>query len=91
MTDLSRYRLPMQPIPDRVEAAIAAGVLPGDLPLSDAASLLAPGYAAVEDGVRRGADGMLIVCCRTEMAGVTGEMIDWWFGWHLPCSVAASA
>jgi hypothetical protein len=84
MDALAPYRLPMQPIPERLEGALAAGVRPGDFPRSAAASLLAPGYVAVEDGVLRSANGMLIVCCRTDMPDVTADMIDWWFGWHLP-------
>src|SRR5262249_22016535 len=31
-------------------------------------------------------DGTLVIAARTEMPGVTGEMIDWWFGWHLASS-----
>jgi phloretin hydrolase len=27
-------------------------------------------------------DGCGYVAIRTEMAGVTGEMVDWWFDWH---------
>jgi hypothetical protein len=73
----------MQPIPERVEVAIRAGVR-YDLafPLSDASRLLEPGNVPLEDGVIRNPDGMLTVCCRTDMPNVTAPMIDWWFCWH---------
>lgn len=28
-------------------------------------------------------DGTALVTCVTDMLGVTPEMIDWWFGWHI--------
>jgi hypothetical protein len=38
----------------------------------------------LRDGVRRSRDGRAQVVCTTELPSVTPEMIDWWFGWHLP-------
>lgn len=85
--DLSPYRLEMRPIPERVEEAVKAGVR-GDLafPLREAGRLLEPGCVPIEDGILRNPDGMLTVCCRTEMPGVAARMIDWWFCWHTPYS-----
>jgi DAPG hydrolase PhiG domain len=81
--DLSAFRRPMQLIPARVEAAIAKGVLQGpDLPFSGAARLLDHGADGVTDAVIRNSDGMLVVCCLTDMPGNTPQMWDWWFGWH---------
>jgi hypothetical protein len=83
--DLTPYKLEMQPIPERVEVAIRAGVRQDlSFPLSDASRLLEPGNVPLEDGVIRNPDGMLVVCCRTDMPGVTAAMIDWWFCWHAP-------
>lgn len=85
--DLTPYKLEMQPIPERVEAAIRAGVREDlSFPLSDAGRLLEPGNVPIEDGVIRNHDGMLTVCCRTDMPGVTARMIDWWFCWHAASS-----
>jgi hypothetical protein len=81
--DLSAFRRPMKPIPERVEKAIARGVAHGpDLLFANAAKLLEPGGDGITDAVVRNSDGMLVVCCLTEMPGVTPEMWDWWFGWH---------
>lgn len=81
--DLSPFHRPMKPIPARVEAAIARGVVQGpDLPFAKAAKLLEPGVDGIADAVIRNSDGMLVVCCLTDMPGNTPEMWDWWFGWH---------
>jgi hypothetical protein len=81
--DLTPFKLEMQPIPERIEAAIRAGVCEDlSFPLSDAYRLLEPGNVPIEDGVIRNPDGTLTVCCRTDMPGVTAQMIDWWFCWH---------
>jgi len=82
--DLSAFRLAIQPIPARVEEAIAKGVIRGeDLPRTLAPTLLLPGADGRADGAHRNRDGTLTVACLTEMPGVAPEMIDWWFGWHL--------
>ena len=85
--DLSPYKLEMLPIPERVEAALSVGVRDDlSFPLSDSGKILSPGYVPLEDGVIRNPDGTVTVCCRTDMPGVTAEMIDWWFCWHAPYS-----
>jgi len=81
--DLSAFRRPMKPIPERVETAIARRVAQGpDLLFANAAKLLEPGGDGITDAVIRNSDGMLVVCCLTDMPGNTPEMWDWWFGWH---------
>jgi hypothetical protein len=81
--DLSEFKISMQPIPERVEAAIARGVQSeSDLPFVNANSLLDPDADGVVDAVVRNSDGVLVVCCKTDMLDVTPEMWDWWFGWH---------
>jgi DAPG hydrolase PhiG domain len=44
--------------------------------------LLDAGYLDMETGYARLDDGVLYVAALTDMPGVTGEMIDWWFAWH---------
>lgn len=81
--DLSAFRRPMKPIPERVEAAITHGVAQGpDLLFANATKILEPGGDGITDGVVRNSDGMLVVCCHTDMPDNTPEMWDWWFGWH---------
>ena len=81
--DLSAFRRPMKPIPERVKAAIARGVVQGpDLLFADAAKILEPGGDGMTDAVIRNSNGMLTTCCLTDMPGNTPEMWDWWFGWH---------
>lgn len=80
--DFSAFKVPMQPIPPRVEAAIGRGVLRGDVPFSQARRVLDDDADGMVDAVVRNPDGVLVVCCKTEMPGVTPEMWDWWFGWH---------
>lgn len=41
-----------------------------------------PGYQPMECGYTVNADGHIVVSVLTKMPGVTGEMWDWWFGWH---------
>jgi hypothetical protein len=81
--DFSAFQTPLQPIPQRVEAAIALGVQSGkDFPFASAAKLLSEGGDGLVDAVVRNHDGVLVVACLTEMPGVTPQMWDWWFGWH---------
>jgi len=44
--------------------------------------LLVPGYLPLESGYTQLANGELFVAVKTPMPGVSGDMIDWWFGWH---------
>jgi hypothetical protein len=52
------------------------------LPLADVERLLEPAPLPAETGWCTLADGVHYVAVRTEMPGVTGEMVDWWFDWH---------
>jgi hypothetical protein len=65
-------------------AAARAGLQPAErgVSLRAADALLEPGYLAMENGYARLDDATLYVAALTPMAGVTGEMIDWWFAWH---------
>lgn len=44
--------------------------------------LLDPAPLPLEDGWSRLEDGVRLVAVRTEMPGVSAEMVDWWFDWH---------
>jgi hypothetical protein len=48
----------------------------------EANRLLDAGYLEMETGYGRLDNGMLYVAALTDMPGVTGDMIDWWFAWH---------
>lgn len=83
--DLSRYDLPMQPIPASAREALGRGITPHDFPGPDrAAAFLTTEHWRLADGAYRAADGRALALCTTAMPGVTPAMIDWWFGWHMP-------
>jgi hypothetical protein len=52
------------------------------LPLMDRNRLFDPGDLPDEFGYYLMPDGTLQVACRTDMPGVTGDMLKWWFDWH---------
>jgi hypothetical protein len=74
----------LAPLAAAAREALLVGPLPAPLlpRRDDAAAMLAPGDAEVEDGYGRADDGTLVVAVRTAMPDVTPAMIDWWFGWH---------
>lgn len=85
--DLSAFRMPMQPLPARVEEAIARGVVSAKDRAPAPARLLAGKDAdGLVDGVIRHRDGTMTIACLTEFQGATPAMIDWWFGWRLGVS-----
>ena len=73
--------------PARVAAEVQSALRNGPLspaqvlPRSAIAELDRPGYLAAETGYCTLPDGRGYVAVRTEMPGVTAEMIDWWFSW----------
>ena len=74
----------MTPADSAVLAAIEAGPINPAmaLPLDQIDRLLDPTPLAVETGWCMMPDATAFVAVRTEMPGVTAEMIDWWFDWH---------
>ena len=48
---------------------------------TDVTRLLDPDPMPLEMGIERVQDGVLHVAVRTPMAGCTGAMFQWWFGW----------
>lgn len=67
-----------------VQQSLAHGVEAAELgfPLSEVNQLLEPGYLPLENGYTRLENGQIFVATLTKMPGVSGKMIDWWFGWH---------
>jgi len=80
----SLYGKPMAPVSPDVLNTIEAGPMdPRDaLAFENMNDLLNPGYHTVETGYCRMPDNSCYVSVLTQMPGVTGEMIDWWFAWH---------
>lgn len=74
----------MAPLGPEARAALAQGPVAEDLlpPAPEAAAIFFSGAGPIENGFALPDDGSLRVACRTDMPGVTPEMIDWWFGWH---------
>ena len=74
----------MAPLPAHAAEAILQGTISQELGFAheEAAQLLEPGYLPLETGYTRLANGQVFVAVLTDMPGVSGEMIDWWFGWH---------
>ena len=74
----------MGSLPDLIEEALRDGeASPARaLPRNDVNRLLEQGYLPLENGYTTLPDGTVHVAALTHFAGATGEMIDWWFGWH---------
>lgn len=76
------YIEPVQPDPSRFE------VLKGPIPLESALQpkqlndLLKEGYLDTECGYCQLENGSVFVANRTDMPGVSIDMINWWFAWH---------
>lgn len=75
---------PMSPPDAAVLAAIEAGPIdPANaLALTELDRLLDPAPPPSENGWCTLPDGCGYVAVSTEMPGVTGAMVDWWFDWH---------
>ncbi|MEM7182916.1 MAG: hypothetical protein AAF518_18535 [Spirochaetota bacterium] len=74
----------MQPMQEHVQQSLLHGAEAAELgfPIEEANQLLQPGYLELENGYTRLANGQIFAAILTKMPGVTGKMIDWWFGWH---------
>jgi hypothetical protein len=74
-----------QPIQVQARDALIAGPVASEYGprLSELVDVMQrPGYQPMESGYTINADGHIVVSVLTHMPGVTGEMWDWWFGWH---------
>ena len=78
------WRQDMAPLSDAISQALLQSPYPADYGFSipDCQQLLQPGYLALENGYTQLANGEMFVAVKTPMPGVSGQMIDWWFGWH---------
>ncbi|KAF5563154.1 hypothetical protein FNAPI_2782, partial [Fusarium napiforme] len=73
-------------ISDEVQKGITESPCTSSLafkPQEAAHYLTQPGYLQLENGWAMSDDNKLMIAARTDMGNVTGEMYDWWFGWHL--------
>jgi phloretin hydrolase len=76
-------RPPSAVAPEVLEALDASPIDPADAVSREHLDrLLDPAPLAAETGWCRLEDGVSYVQVRTEMPGVTAEMVDWWFEWH---------
>jgi phloretin hydrolase len=77
------YREPA-PVPGAILQKINDGpIKPGEaLSFHDINRLLDPGYLAEETGYCAMADNTCYAAVLTDMPGVSGEMLEWWFCWH---------
>lgn len=74
-----------QPIQAQAREALIAGPVASEYGprLAELVDIMErPGYQPMESGYTLNADGHIVVSVLTRMPGVTGEMWDWWFGWH---------
>lgn len=73
------------PVQEHVKEALIVGPQASEYGprISELADDLAkPGYRRMETGYTINSDGHIVVSILTHMPRVTGEMWDWWFGWH---------
>lgn len=78
------YNPDIEPVQPQVAEALMVGGQAHELfpPVSEAGTMVEPGYWPVETGYTHAPDGSIRVFCLTEMARVEPHMWDWWFGWH---------
>ena len=78
------FRWELSPLPEHVEQALRRGAFAAEDVLSRANvnRLLETGYLPLETGYAHLPDGTGHVAVLTHFPDATGEMIDWWFGWH---------
>jgi len=74
----------MQPLQPQVAQAVVHGAEASALGFTiDQADLLKEsGYLPLENGTTRLETGQIFVAVQTHMPRVTGEMFEWWMGWH---------
>ncbi|MFI1004411.1 DAPG hydrolase family protein [Streptomyces galbus] len=78
------FRADTWPVQDHIRDVLVAGMAPTEYAygIQDAARIMSlPGHHKMETGWTRVPGGFMIAVL-TDMPGVTGEMWDWWFGWH---------
>ena len=83
---LDKYKLPLKPVPEVVELALSHGVQESEFPKVTSANEILDNWEDLKNKVFRSKSGKVLVTCETLMPEVSADMIDWWFGWHLPYS-----
>ena len=81
----SKYWNPeMLPLQPQVRDAAVHGDEAPELgfTMDQADQLMRPGYLPLENGTTKLANGQTFVAVLTHMPRVTGEMFEWWMGWH---------
>lgn len=81
---LDRYKLSLNPVPEAVALALTHGVRKSEFPDVTSVSEVIENWDKLKNKAYRSMSGEVLVTCETEMPEVTPDMIDWWFGWHLP-------
>ncbi|NAS95680.1 hypothetical protein CU664_04095 [Pseudomonas syringae pv. actinidifoliorum] len=79
------FQVHTQPIQAEAREALIVGPAASEYGprLAELVDVMArPGYQPMESGYTLNADGHIVVSVLTQMPDVTGEMWDWWFGWH---------
>lgn len=74
----------MGELPEGAKDAVAKGAQATHMgfEFQELNQLLEAGYLPLENGYTYLDSGQLFVAAHTPMPGVSGKMIDWWFGWH---------
>ncbi|KAK8176678.1 hypothetical protein BC567DRAFT_263861 [Phyllosticta citribraziliensis] len=75
----------VQPISSEVQKGLSSSPWAKPLAFSPQEAgrlLMQPGYLQMENGWTVGGDGSLMIAVRTDIPSISGEMFDWWFGWH---------
>lgn len=80
---LSTFQLPLEPAPLEVLLAAGKGSIPHAFPPPSQAQPVLGVNQDLKPQMLRAPDGTALVTCVTDLPGVTPEMIDWWFGWHI--------
>ncbi|TKB56704.1 DAPG hydrolase family protein [Ferrimonas aestuarii] len=83
---LSQYLLAMEPVPPHLQHAASQEAELIDFPTLAQGNQLFSQWHNYQNRIMRSKDGQMLVTCTTEMPGVTPEMVNWWFGWHIVSS-----
>ena len=84
--NLDAFRLPLAPAPKSIQLLVDQGVDHDNYPENDKVRAVLDADKAHPSGVWRARDGRVLIVCNTTLANCSPEMLDWWFGWHLPSS-----
>ena len=82
MSDLNKYKLPMDELPRDIKKSIKKNIQELEFPGFEKAYKVHK-ETVFKNGINRNQNKEMLVTCITEMPGVSPKMIDWWFGWHL--------